>query len=108
MEINANYLHFTDSHEKNGENLKSLATKYPQFKEIIMKKLEAHEHNQVIIATKEGYENLLSDVNKVLIEVEKELETHKGYFSKYTNINFPSLIFLYFSSMSVVVAIKLG
>lgn len=75
--------HLLSSHEKAGEMLKSLAEKYPQFEAILLKKAEAHEHNRAKIDSKEGYENLLGDVNKVLTEVEKELESHKGDKTKW-------------------------
>lgn len=48
------------------------------FKDALLKKIEAHDRNREKNLTKEGFVELLTEVDKVLIEVEKELESHKG------------------------------
>ncbi|XP_022187896.1 ganglioside-induced differentiation-associated protein 1 [Nilaparvata lugens] len=70
--------HLSSADEKASDMLRGLADKYPEKKDVFLKKAEAHDHNRAKIVPKEGFQSLLNDVDIVLQEVEKELESHAG------------------------------
>lgn len=70
----------TEAEEKNATNLRLLAEKNPNIKNILLEKAEVQEKKYNLIKDEVEFEKLLDQVDSVLKEVEKELSSRDGEF----------------------------